>query len=115
MSSGCSKVPFATKEFSRRQCNEPPGGDVSTLRIIITEDQKQQYRDQGYFIIKRKLSDEHLELLRGGAQHAIAMVDRMMDEKKTDVLGINHRGKRYFSRDGLQRAARSFDSFFSAI
>jgi ectoine hydroxylase-related dioxygenase (phytanoyl-CoA dioxygenase family) len=72
--------------------NRPP-------RVQITEDQKRQYREEGYFILERALPEEHLELLRSEAQHAIAMVDRRMDEAKTDVMGICHRGKRYFSHN----------------
>src|SRR5581483_4532507 len=68
-------------------------------RVRITDQQRQQYRDEGYFILERALSDEHLELLRSEAQHAIDMVDRRMDEAKTDVIGICHRGKRYFSHN----------------
>jgi ectoine hydroxylase-related dioxygenase (phytanoyl-CoA dioxygenase family) len=66
-------------------------------RIAITEQQKQQFRDEGYFILERALPGEYLELLRGEAQYAIEAVDRRMDALKTDVIGINHRGKRYFS------------------
>ena len=43
------------------------------------------------------LTDEQLELLRGGAQYSIDKLDAAMDAAGTDRLGINHRGKRYFS------------------
>jgi ectoine hydroxylase-related dioxygenase (phytanoyl-CoA dioxygenase family) len=65
--------------------------------VRINDQQKQQYKDEGYFILERVLPEEYLELLRGEANHAIDVVDREMDRLKTDVIGINHRGKRYFS------------------
>jgi hypothetical protein len=64
--------------------------------IVITPEQQRQYREQGYFILERVIPDEHLETLRRELNDAIAGVHRMMDEQKTDVLGINHRNKRYF-------------------
>ena len=45
----------------------------------------------------RVLSDDHLALLRREAQYSIERMDAQMDAAKTDVIGINHRGKRYFS------------------
>jgi ectoine hydroxylase-related dioxygenase (phytanoyl-CoA dioxygenase family) len=64
--------------------------------IEITPAQRRQYREDGYFILERVISDEHLELLRHELDGAIANVHRLMDEQRTDVLGINHRNKRYF-------------------
>ena len=62
----------------------------------ITPEQRRQYRDDGYFILERVIPDEHLEMLRRELGDAIAAVHRKMDEQRTDVLGINHRNKRYF-------------------
>ena len=62
----------------------------------VTDEQKRQYEDEGYFLMERALPQEHLELLRRELATAIEAVHRQMDEKKTDVLGINHRNKRYF-------------------
>jgi ectoine hydroxylase-related dioxygenase (phytanoyl-CoA dioxygenase family) len=62
----------------------------------ITPEQQRQYREQGYFILERVIPEAHLETLRRELDGAIADVHRKMDEQKTDVLGINHRNKRYF-------------------
>jgi ectoine hydroxylase-related dioxygenase (phytanoyl-CoA dioxygenase family) len=62
----------------------------------ITVEQRRQYREDGYFILERLIPDEHLEMLHRELDAAIAGVHRMMDGQKTDVLGINHRNKRYF-------------------
>ncbi len=67
------------------------------VRELVTPDQLEQFRTEGYFVLERAVSDEHLELLRGGAQFSIDKIDAAMDEAGTDSLGINHRGKRYFS------------------
>src|SRR5262245_47071312 len=62
----------------------------------VTPEQKRQYEEQGFFVMERAIPEEHLELLRRELTQAIDAVHKQMDEKKTDVLGINHRNKRYF-------------------
>ena len=69
---------------------------TATKIPTVTEEQKRLFREQGYFLMERALPPEHLDLLRNELAHAIEQVHKQMDEKKTDVLGINHRNKRYF-------------------
>ncbi|WP_154795918.1 phytanoyl-CoA dioxygenase family protein [Occultella kanbiaonis] len=64
---------------------------------LVTEQMRAQYRDEGYFILENVLSDTELELLRGGAQFAVDRLDAEMDAQGVDRIGINARGKRYFS------------------
>ena len=58
---------------------------------------REQYGNEGYFVLERALTDEQLELLRGGAQYSIDKLDAAMDDAGVDRIGINARGKRYFS------------------
>jgi ectoine hydroxylase-related dioxygenase (phytanoyl-CoA dioxygenase family) len=67
------------------------------MNTLVTDAMRQQYRAEGYFILERALSDDELELLRGGAQHAVDKADAEMAAAGVDRLGINARGKRYFS------------------
>jgi ectoine hydroxylase-related dioxygenase (phytanoyl-CoA dioxygenase family) len=62
----------------------------------VTEAMKKQYQEEGYFLLPNVLPLEHLELLRNQAQFFIDRQDREFDKHKTDVMGINHRNKRYF-------------------
>lgn len=64
---------------------------------LVTEQMLQQYRDEGYFVLERAIGEEDLELLRSGAQFSIDVADREMEAAGVDRLGINARGKRYFS------------------
>jgi len=64
---------------------------------LVTDEMREQYVDEGYFVLERALSEEQLELLRGGAQFSIDKLDAAFDEAGVDRLGINARGKRYFS------------------
>lgn len=64
--------------------------------MTITDQQKAQYQSEGYFILESVIPRGQLELLRRELGGAIDNIHRQMDEKKTDVLGINHRNRRYF-------------------
>jgi ectoine hydroxylase-related dioxygenase (phytanoyl-CoA dioxygenase family) len=66
------------------------------MPVTITDAQKQQYREEGYFILEGVIPPEHLEGLRSECGRYIAMMDAEMDRQGTDVLGINHRNNRYF-------------------
>jgi ectoine hydroxylase-related dioxygenase (phytanoyl-CoA dioxygenase family) len=70
---------------------------MTSTTNLVTRAHLDQFRDEGYFVLDRVLTDEQLELLRGGAQYSIDKLDAAMDAAGTDSLGINHRGKRYFS------------------
>lgn len=64
---------------------------------LVTADMRAQFEQEGYFVLDRVLSDEHLELLRGGAEYAMQKVDAEAIAAGVDRVGINIRGRRYFS------------------
>jgi len=64
---------------------------------MVTDQMREQYENEGYFVMERALTDQQLELLRSGAQFAIDRLDAEMDAQGVDRMGINARGKRYFS------------------
>jgi ectoine hydroxylase-related dioxygenase (phytanoyl-CoA dioxygenase family) len=80
------------------------------MMSVVTEDQRRQYREEGYFVLPGVLSDGDLELLRSGAAYAITRMDAEMDARGTDRLDINVRGRRYFSSKVAEerRELRSF-------
>jgi ectoine hydroxylase-related dioxygenase (phytanoyl-CoA dioxygenase family) len=61
----------------------------------ITDAHRQQYRDEGYFILERAIPDEHLEIIRNSCDHLINLMHEEMDRQGTDHIHISHRGKRY--------------------
>jgi ectoine hydroxylase-related dioxygenase (phytanoyl-CoA dioxygenase family) len=68
-----------------------------TDAAMITDDMIRQYRDDGYFVLEGVIGGEDLELLRSAAEFSIERADAAMDAAGVDRLGINARGKRYFS------------------
>ena len=70
---------------------------VESTPGIVTREHQQQFQQEGWFLLKNVVPADHLELLRRNAQFAIEECDAEMDRRRVDVLGLNHRGKRYFS------------------
>jgi ectoine hydroxylase-related dioxygenase (phytanoyl-CoA dioxygenase family) len=83
--------------------------------VQITEAQKQQYQAEGYFILEKVISDEHLELLRSECQRFIEIMHAEMDAQGTDVIGINHRNKRYFLAHPSKTSQRLREFLFSDL
>jgi ectoine hydroxylase-related dioxygenase (phytanoyl-CoA dioxygenase family) len=87
----------------------------TAVATVITEQQKQQYQDEGYFILERVIPEEHLDILRGECQRFIDLENKRMDELKTDVRGICHRNKRYFVNNACEQSERIPEFVFSDL
>ena len=85
------------------------------MSIDITDDQKQQFIDEGYFVLERVIPDYFLELLQGECQSFIDRMDARMDKEGSDVLGINHRNKRYFIANCFREQPRLREFLFSPL
>jgi ectoine hydroxylase-related dioxygenase (phytanoyl-CoA dioxygenase family) len=82
---------------------------------IVTDEQKQQFMDEGYFILESVIPEHHLELLRSQCQAFIDKKDAQMDALGTDVQGINHRNKRYFVSNCFKDEPKLRDFLFSDL
>src|SRR5689334_12361012 len=85
------------------------------MAITITEDQREQYREEGYFILEGVIPDRHLELLRSECDGFIERINRQMDTAGTDTLGINHRDSRYFIANCIQERPALGEFIFSDL
>ncbi len=81
----------------------------------IPEEKIRQYEVDGYFILESIIPDADLQLLRSECQSAVDEIDAEMDLKGTDVLGINHRGKRYFCGQSYRTHPRLGSFIFSDL
>lgn len=63
---------------------------------IVTEEQKKQYHEEGFMILKGVIPQDHLEMLREACAFFIDQKDREMEAAGNEVEGITHKGKRYF-------------------
>jgi ectoine hydroxylase-related dioxygenase (phytanoyl-CoA dioxygenase family) len=86
---------------------------ATTLRI--TDEQRRQYQEEGYFILERGLPDEYVQTLRQECQRFIDKMHAEMDAAGTDTLGINHRNKRYFVAHPSKESAAIREILFSEV
>jgi ectoine hydroxylase-related dioxygenase (phytanoyl-CoA dioxygenase family) len=74
-----------------------PAATSRAATTPLSAAQLASYREQGYCIAENFMPAEHLALLRECCQASIDRTDAEMDRLGKDVLGISHRGRRYFS------------------
>jgi ectoine hydroxylase-related dioxygenase (phytanoyl-CoA dioxygenase family) len=65
-------------------------------QVRITEDQKRQYREEGFFILHQAIPPGELEMVRSECASLVQMQDREMDRLGTDLLNLSKRNSRYF-------------------
>ncbi|MBR9800849.1 phytanoyl-CoA dioxygenase family protein [bacterium] len=86
--------------------------DVSQL---ISDQQRQQYVEEGYFILENAIPEEHLEILRDSCDCLIEAMHEEMDRLGTDHIHISHRGKRYHIAKQYEKAPRLSEYIFSDL
>jgi len=86
-----------------------------TSPSYVTDIHKQQFKDDGYFILERCLPEEHLEMLRDNCQGFIEALDAEMDAKGVDRLSINAKGKRYFAHTCYEKKPEMGRFIFSDL
>lgn len=82
---------------------------------MITEAQKRQYQEQGFFILDHAISDQHLALLRDEAEMFLSKIHHEMDEKGTDSINGQIRNNRYFIANRYKESARLSEFIFSDL
>jgi len=68
---------------------------MSDTLLTVSEDQRKQYRDEGYFILKSAISGNHLQIMQDACDYLVNAMHGEMDRLGVDHLHISHRGKRY--------------------
>jgi ectoine hydroxylase-related dioxygenase (phytanoyl-CoA dioxygenase family) len=86
-----------------------------STKINITDEQKQQFSEDGYFILESVIPEHFLDLLRGECQTFIDKANADMERQGTDVLGLNHRNKRYFVSNCFRQQPTLREFLFSDL
>ncbi|MBI2619852.1 MAG: phytanoyl-CoA dioxygenase family protein [Ignavibacteriales bacterium] len=69
---------------------------AATRTVKVTEEQKKQYRDEGFFILRDAIPQSWLETIRKECGECIQEQEKEMDRQGTDVLNLSRRNSRYF-------------------
>ena len=88
---------------------------MTETALEITEEQRQQYCDEGYFILHSVIPAAQLTMLREECDRFIAMKETQMDAEGTDVVGLNHRGQRYFISMQFRESERLHEFLFGEL
>ena len=82
---------------------------------MITEQQREQYRTEGYMILPGVIPAEMLSMLREECSYYLGYYDSLMDAKGVQTENISHRGKRYFINNRYRLSSRLWRFLFSAL
>jgi ectoine hydroxylase-related dioxygenase (phytanoyl-CoA dioxygenase family) len=88
---------------------------ILSPKSVVTETQKQQFRDEGYFVLERIVPEEHLQLMRDNCQEFLDAADAEMTSKGVDRLGLNALGRRYFVHDCYKKKPELGRFIFSEL
>jgi hypothetical protein len=69
---------------------------MAVSALAITSEHARQFREDGFFVLKRTVPPGDLDTLRGECQRFIDERDREMDRLRVDKLDLDRRGSRYF-------------------
>lgn len=88
---------------------------MTTATSLITDEHRQLYEQEGYFILERAIPDEHLQILRDSCDRLIELMHEEMDRQGTDHIHISHRGKRYHIAKQYEHVPRLKEYIFSDL
>ena len=83
--------------------------------MTISDIQIEQFREEGYMILENVIPEAHLRMLRDQCQNFIDEMDARMDREGSDVIGLNHRGSRYFMAHCFRKEPKLRDFLFSGL
>ncbi len=82
---------------------------MSDAAAYVTDAHKRQFQEEGYFVLERVIPQRYLDNLRSECQRFIDAKNEEMDRADVEVLGLNHRDRRYFiSTFGRSQKLREF-------
>tara|TARA_B100000029_G_scaffold516253_2_gene628036 strand:- start:33200 stop:33970 length:771 start_codon:yes stop_codon:yes gene_type:complete len=87
--------------------------------IEITDAQKAQFVQEGFFVIESAIPKKHLTMLRNECDRYVRETDQEMAKKEISARGITHKGSRYFisnrHRENNKLCSYIFSSLMASI
>lgn len=83
--------------------------------VTITQEQKQQFQEEGYMLLENVIPDDLLTILRDECARYMDAINTEMDEAGVDVMGLNHRDKRYFIKMKYKESEKLQEFLFSDL
>ena len=83
--------------------------------MVITDEQRELYRNEGYMVLPGAIPQEMLSMLREECSYYLGYFDSIMDAKGALTENISHRGKRYFINNRYRLSHRLWRFIFSDL
>ena len=88
---------------------------MTEIASRITDAQRKQYQEKGYFVLERAIPQEKLEMIRSKCDQLVREQEEEMDRQGTDELELSRRGSRYFVFLAYKKHADLADFIFSDL
>ena len=85
------------------------------MSFVISEQQREQYRTEGYLILPAVIPPAMLSMLREDCSYYLGYYDSIMDAKGVQTENLSHRGKRYFINNRYRLSNRLYKFIFSDL
>jgi ectoine hydroxylase-related dioxygenase (phytanoyl-CoA dioxygenase family) len=86
---------------------------VDSKPIEISDQQRRQFEQEGYFVIENAIPPNHLEVVRDICEELISETDQELERDGLISRDITHKGKRYFIDGAFPRKPRLGEFLFS--
>jgi ectoine hydroxylase-related dioxygenase (phytanoyl-CoA dioxygenase family) len=67
-----------------------------TEKLVITEEQKRKYQEDGFFVLEKIIPEDEIELIRKACDALIAEQDKEMERLGVTELNLSRKNSRYF-------------------
>jgi len=81
----------------------------------ISEEHREQFQEEGYFILESAIAGEMLQTLREECSYFLGRMDQEMEDREETSRGITHKGKRYFISRRYRQSSRLWRFIFSDL
>ena len=88
---------------------------LTAEELVVTAEQKRQYREEGYMILEAVIPTDVLAMLREECAYFLGYTDGRMDAQGKKSEGITHRGSRYFISNQYRNSHRLWRFLFSDL
>jgi ectoine hydroxylase-related dioxygenase (phytanoyl-CoA dioxygenase family) len=88
---------------------------LSVMSLVISEQQRELYRTEGYMILPAVIPPDMLNMLREECSYYLGYYDSIMDAKGAQTENLSHRGKRYFINNRYRLSNRLWKFIFSDL
>jgi len=86
-----------------------------TTESVVTSDDRREFARNGFVVLRSVIDPAMLAMLREECAVFVARTDRWLEARGLDVLGITHRGRRYFIPNRYRDSARMPDFVFGDL